>query len=127
MGQELIDNPDVDGWTFTGSHEVGMMVLRKAASGPYPKPAIVEMGGKNPTIVSKTADLNKAATGVMRAAFGLDGQKCSACSRLIVDEKVHDELMEKVVALTGKLKIGQPTEGDTNLAAVISSSSSCNY
>ena len=78
LGQTLLDHSDVNGWTFTGSHEVGMMVLRNASSGLYPKPAIIEMGGKNPTIVSKTADLDKAATGVMRAAFGLSGQKCSA-------------------------------------------------
>ena len=56
---------------------------------------------------------------MVAAAFGFQGQKCSACSRLIVDEKVHDELMAKVVDLTKKLKIGQPTEGDTNVAAVI--------
>jgi len=55
----------------------------------------------------------------VQAAFGYQGQKCSACSRLIVDEKVHDALMEKVVDLTNKLNIGQPTEGETNVAAVI--------
>ena len=65
------------------------------------------------------ADLDSAATGAVQAAFGYQGQKCSACSRLIVDEKVHDELMEKVVALTKSLKIGQPTEPDTSVAAVI--------
>jgi 1-pyrroline-5-carboxylate dehydrogenase len=118
VGQALIDNPDVDGWTFTGSHEVGMMVLRKAASGPYPKPAIVEMGGKNPTIVSKTADVDKAAMGVMRAAFGLDGQKCSACSRVYVQEEVYDQFREKLAELTRSLKVGDPTERKTYMGTV---------
>ena len=77
------------------------------------------MGGKDAIVVADDADIDSAATGIVQAAFGFQGQKCSACSRLIVDEKVHDELMEKVVAMTQKLKIGQPTEGDTNSAAVI--------
>src|SRR5205814_248582 len=63
--------------------------------------------------------LESAASGVVASAFGYQGQKCSACSRLIVDEKVHDELMSKVVELTKKLKLGLPTEADTNVAAVI--------
>jgi 1-pyrroline-5-carboxylate dehydrogenase len=74
VGQELLDNPDVDGWTFTGSYEVGMRVAKRGGEGRYPHPAIVEMGGKNPTVVSKTADINKAAMGVMRSAFGSTGK-----------------------------------------------------
>ena len=80
---------------------------------------VAEMGGKDAIIVADDADLDSAASGVVSAAFGFQGQKCSACSRLIVDEKVHDELMAKVVELTGKLVIGQPTDGSTNVAAVI--------
>lgn len=110
VGQTLLDSSDVDGWTFTGSHEVGMMVLRKAAGGPYPKPAIIEMGGKNPTIVSKTADLNKAVSGVTRAAFGMDGQKCSACSRVYVQEEIYDAFKSKLVEATRALKVGDPTQ-----------------
>jgi 1-pyrroline-5-carboxylate dehydrogenase len=113
LGQALLDSPDVNGWTFTGSHEVGMMVLRKAASGPYPRPAIIEMGGKNPTIISKTADLTKAATGVMRAAFGMNGQKCSACSRVYVEDDVYDAFKEKLVEMTKAIKVGDPTERTT--------------
>jgi 1-pyrroline-5-carboxylate dehydrogenase len=81
------------------------------------------MGGKDAIIVDAEADLEEAATGVVQAAFGFQGQKCSACSRLIVDETVHDELMEKVVALTKSLKVGSPTEGDTNMTAVINQKS----
>lgn len=118
VGQTLLDHPDVNGWTFTGSHQVGMMVLRKAASGLYPRPAIIEMGGKNPTIVSKTADVEKAATGVMRAAFGLSGQKCSACSRVYVQEEIYDAFKEKLLEVTSKAKVGDPTERDTFMGSV---------
>jgi len=113
VGQTLLDHPDVNGWTFTGSHEVGMMVLRNAAKGSYPRPAIVEMGGKNPTIVSKTANLDKAATGVMRAAFGLNGQKCSACSRVYVQEEIYDTFKEKLLEKTKAVKVGNPIDKDT--------------
>jgi 1-pyrroline-5-carboxylate dehydrogenase len=77
------------------------------------------MGGKDAIVVADDADLDSAAQGVVQAAFGYQGQKCSACSRLIVDEKVHDELLAKVVELTKNLKVGVPTEADTNVAAVI--------
>jgi 1-pyrroline-5-carboxylate dehydrogenase len=113
VGQALLDNPNVDGWTFTGSHQVGMMVLRKAVSGPYPKPAIVEMGGKNPTIVSKNADIDKAVAGVLRAAFGLDGQKCSACSRVYIQQEIYDEFKSKLAEATRAIKVGDPTRRDT--------------
>jgi 1-pyrroline-5-carboxylate dehydrogenase len=112
VGQALLDSPDVDGWTFTGSHEVGMMVLRKAMSGPYPKPAIIEMGGKNPTIVSKTANLDQAVRGVARSAFGMDGQKCSACSRVYVQEEIYESFKAKLIDATRALKVGNPTRRD---------------
>lgn len=119
VGQELLDNPDISGWTFTGSYEVGMNVVKKGGAGVYPRPAIVEMGGKNPTIVSKTADVTKAATGVMRAAFGMDGQKCSACSRVYVQEEVYDAFKDKLVELTEAAKVGDPTERHTFMGTVI--------
>lgn len=119
VGQELQENPDVAGWTFTGSYDVGMRVFRQAAQGAQPKPAIIEMGGKNPTIVSNTADLDRAVTGVYRAAFGLSGQKCSACSRVYVHEDVYDEFERKLVERTAALKIGDPTERDTFMGTVI--------
>jgi 1-pyrroline-5-carboxylate dehydrogenase len=118
VGQSLVDSLEVNGYTFTGSHEVGMMVLRKAANGPYPRPAIVEMGGKNPTIISKTADLTKAATGVMRAAFGMDGQKCSACSRVYIQEEVYDAFKAKLIDVTNAIKVGDPTERTTFMGTV---------
>lgn len=119
VGQALQDSPDVDGFTFTGSYDVGMNVFQQGGKGRYPRPAIIEMGGKNPTIVSNTADVNKAATGVMRAAFGLDGQKCSACSRVYVHEAVYDAFKAKLVDLTKAIKIGDPTARDTYMGTVI--------
>ncbi len=119
VGQELLDNPGINGWTFTGSYEVGMNVYRTAANGTYPRPAIIEMGGKNPTIVSNTADLSRAATGVMRAAFGMDGQKCSACSRVYVQEEVYDEFKEKLLEMTCAIKVADPTRRDAFMGTVI--------
>lgn len=118
-GQELLDNPGVDGFTFTGSYGVGMKVLRAAASGMTPRPAIVEMGGKNPAIVSASADLDKAAAGVMRSAFGLNGQKCSACSRAYVHGDVYDAFRQKLLDLTAQIQIGDPTERHAYMGTVI--------
>ena len=84
VGEEIQTNPDVDGILFTGSFEVGYRLYHEFPK-PYPKPVIVEMGGKNPAIVTANADLDEAAEGVMRAAFGLSGQKCSANSRVYVE------------------------------------------
>lgn len=119
LGQELQDNPDVDGWTFTGSYDVGMKILGRAASGRYQRPAIVEMGGKNPAIVSNKADIDKAAFGVMRSAFGLSGQKCSACSRVYVQEGAYESFKEKLIGLTQKIRIGDPSERGIYLGTVI--------
>ena len=74
------------GVTFTGSYETGMGIVRKLAAGRYPKPCIAEMGGKNACVVTANADLETAAAGIVRSAFGMGGQKCSALSRLYVEE-----------------------------------------
>jgi 1-pyrroline-5-carboxylate dehydrogenase len=109
VGEGLVTHPDIDGITFTGSYDVGMHILRTFAQGRYPRPVIAEMGGKNPVIVSDKADLDKAAMGVMRSAFGLQGQKCSACSRVYVHADVKDEFMNKLLALTKEINVGDPT------------------
>jgi 1-pyrroline-5-carboxylate dehydrogenase len=123
LGQALIDSPEVDGVTFTGSFDVGMKIFRDFAQGPYVRPTILELGGKNPAIVSRHADLERAAIGIMRSAFGLQGQKCSACSRIYVEEPVYDKLVTKLVELTNKLTIGDPTERSVYLGPVINRSS----
>ena len=95
-GEALVRHPGVDGITFTGSSAVGMSIIRSFASS-YPKPAICEMGGKNPVIVTAAADLDLAATGTARSAFSYAGQKCSAASRVFVDAAVVDEFVAKLV------------------------------
>src|SRR5262245_42378591 len=80
-GQELIDNKDIDGIVFTGSKEVGMKLIRDNATRAIPRPLVIEMGGKNPALIMKSADLDKATDGVMRSAFGGVGQEGSACER----------------------------------------------
>lgn len=122
-GEAMVTHPKTRFISFTGSKGVGLHINEVAAKPRdgqiWIKRVVAEMGGKDAIVVADDADLDSAASGAVSAAFGFQGQKCSACSRLIVDEKVHDELMEKVVNLTKQLKIGQPTEGDTNVAAVI--------
>ncbi len=78
LGQALVENKEVDGATFTGSFDVGMRMYRDFANRNYIRPIILELGGKNPAIVSRHANLEDAATGIVRSAFGLQGQKCSA-------------------------------------------------
>lgn len=127
LGQALIDSPEVDGVTFTGSYDVGMKIFRDFAAGRYVRPTVLELGGKNPTIVSRNANLDDAATGIVRSAFGLQGQKCSACSRIYIEEPVYDELVGKLLDLTKKLTIGDPTERPVFLGPVINQSSYEDY
>jgi 1-pyrroline-5-carboxylate dehydrogenase len=121
-GQALVD-AQVDGVAFTGSAEVGRAIARKLQEGPYARPALTEMGGKNPAIVTAAADLDKAAEGVARAAFGLSGQKCSACSRAIVIDSVHDDFLERLAAFTQQLPLGDPAERDMFLGPVVNGAS----
>ena len=123
LGQALVDSPEVDGATFTGSFDVGMKMYRDFASRNYVRPIVLELGGKNPAIVSRNANLDDAATGIVRSAFGLQGQKCSAASRVIVEEPVYDELVAKLKTLTDKLVIGDPTDQATYIGPVINSGS----
>jgi len=107
VGQALQDHPGVDGIVFTGSYEVGMRLFH-SFSKTWPRPCIVEMGGKNPAIVTQRADLDEAAEGIMRSAFGFGGQKCSANSRVYVERPVHDELVRLLVEKTEALTVGDP-------------------
>jgi 1-pyrroline-5-carboxylate dehydrogenase len=122
-GEAMTTSPKTRFISFTGSKQVGLHINEVAAKPRegqiWIKRVIAEMGGKDAIVVADDADLDSAATGAVQAAFGFQGQKCSACSRLIVDEKVHDALLQKVVELTKNLKVGMPTEADTNVAAVI--------
>lgn len=118
VGDYLVHHLDTDGVVFTGSKETGME-LHNTFSTEYPKPIITEMGGKNPTIVTSNADLDKAVEGVARSAFGFSGQKCSACSRAYVQKDIYDEFMTRLVKRTGELKVGDPTDRQVFVGPVI--------
>jgi 1-pyrroline-5-carboxylate dehydrogenase len=127
VGETLVSSPKIRFVSFTGSKNVGLHIYETAAKTVpgqiWMKRVVAEMGGKDAIIVNNDANLDDAAAGIVSSAFGFQGQKCSACSRLIVHTDVHDELMEKVVAIAKTLKIGLPTDGDTNVTAVINQKS----
>src|SRR5574340_1315805 len=118
VGKAILESNLVDGIAFTGSKEVGMTGFSTFAMNK-PRPFISEMGGKNPAIISSSADIEKATDGVMRAAFGFSGQKCSACSRVYVQKSIANKFLERLVAKTVALKIGKPWEKDTYIGPVI--------
>jgi len=127
MGQTLIESADIAGVTFTGSLPVGMKIHRQFAQGRWVRPTILEMGGKNAAIVTRNANVEDAATGITRSAFGLQGQKCSACSRALVEEAVYDELITKMIQLTRNMEIGDPTARSTAMGPVINKQSYQDY
>ncbi|HEX7398804.1 MAG TPA: aldehyde dehydrogenase family protein [Candidatus Limnocylindrales bacterium] len=118
VGEELQANPGIDGIVFTGSFDVGFELFRRFST-RFPKPCIVEMGGKNPAIVTARADLDEAAEGIVRSAFGFGGQKCSANSRVYVERSARDELVRLLVQKTEKLRIGDPLLRENWLGPVI--------
>ncbi len=119
LGEALIRNPDVGGATFTGSYEVGMHLVRTFAEGRWPRPCIAEMGGKNAAIVTRRGALDDAAIGVMRSAFGLSGQKCSACSRVYVEHTVLADFVAALHAATAAIGVGDPTDRANWMGPVI--------
>lgn len=118
-GQALIDDPGVDGLVFTGSTPVGMKMIRANAQRSFPRPLIIEMGGKNPALVMRSADLDKAAQGIVRSAFSAQGQKCSACSRVYVERTVRDQLVDRLIERTRALALGNPLERNISIGPVI--------
>ncbi len=122
ISTELLTSPDVDGLVFTGSKRVGMMAWQEAARHGRPKPMIAEMGGKNAIVVSDKADLDKAVQGVFRSAFGFQGQKCSACSRVYVHKAVAKEFTERLAKLTEAARVGLPWVKESYMGPVIDES-----
>ncbi len=118
LGQALVTCA-VDGVTFTGSFDVGAKIFRDFSNCNWVRPILLELGGKNAVIVSRHADLERAALGIVRSAFGLQGQKCSATSRLFVEEPVYDDLVDHLKSMTEKLTIGDPTDRSVYLGPVI--------
>jgi 1-pyrroline-5-carboxylate dehydrogenase len=123
IGDALVDHPMTRFVNFTGSKEVGLRIAERSAvvrpGQKWLKRAYMEMGGKDALIVDDTCDLDAAAADVVRSAFGFQGQKCSACSRLIVFSSVHDELLERVVDIASQLPVGPPS-GNHAVGPVIS-------
>lgn len=127
VGEELLENPDVDGFVFTGSKAVGMEIYRRFRNKDYPRPCIAEMGGKNAAIVMPSAKLDDAAEGVMRSAFGMAGEKCSACSRVYVHKQIQKQFIEALIEKTKSQKIGSPVERDTFLGPLINEQALTKY
>ena len=127
VGDPLITHPRIRFISFTGSKEVGLHINEEAAKPRkgqmWIKRVVAEMGGKDAIIVDRdTEDLDDAAAAVVASAFGFQGQKCSACSRLIVDEKIYDELVPKVVAKTKALRVGPPEAAESQVGPVVNES-----
>jgi 1-pyrroline-5-carboxylate dehydrogenase len=126
IGDYLVGNPRSRFIAFTGSKEVGLHInelAAKTAEGQlWIKRVVAEMGGKDTIIVDETVDLDTVAEGVTAAAFGFSGQKCSACSRVVVVDEVYDKLMERVVDRASKIRIG-PTKEQENWMGPVASKS----
>lgn len=126
VGQTLLDSPEIRGVVFTGSREVGLRVIE--SGNRFARPSIIEMGGKNPIIVSKQADLEKAVEGVARSAFGFSGQKCSAASRVFIHQSIYDEFTKRLVEWTKKnVKVGDPESKDTFMGPIVNKDAFENY
>ena len=123
VGDVVVDHPKTRFVAFTGSKEIGLRINERAAKVQegqlWIKRVIAEMGGKDAIIVADDADLDAAATGVVQSAFGFQVQKCSACSRAIIDARVYDPMVEKIAERTTKIKLGDPTDNDNTMSAVI--------
>ncbi|NJD91892.1 MAG: L-glutamate gamma-semialdehyde dehydrogenase [Geobacter sp.] len=113
MGDYLVDHPDISLIAFTGSMEIGLRIVERAAKvhpgQPNVKKIIAEMGGKNAVIIDDDADLDEAVPHILYSAFGFQGQKCSACSRVIVLDDVYDRFIERLVSMAKATKVG-PSE-----------------
>jgi 1-pyrroline-5-carboxylate dehydrogenase len=123
IGNRLVEHPKTRFISFTGSKEVGLGINERAAKASpgqvWIKRVVAEMGGKDSIVVASDADLDKAADGVVAAAFGFQGQKCSACSRAIVDAQVYDAFLAKIVERTQKLTVGSPDERGIAIGPVV--------
>jgi 1-pyrroline-5-carboxylate dehydrogenase len=123
VGDVVVDHPRTRFIAFTGSKEVGLRINERAARTQpgqlWIKRVVAEMGGKDAIIVADDADLDEAATGVVQSAFGFQGQKCSACSRAIIDARVYDPMIEKIAERAARIKLGDPVDNANTMSAVI--------
>jgi 1-pyrroline-5-carboxylate dehydrogenase len=127
IGDHIVAHPRIRFICFTGSKEVGLGINELAAKTQpgqiWIKRVVAEMGGKDAIIVDSEANVDEAVEGVALAAFGYQGQKCSACSRAIVDASIHDEFVEKLVARSSEITIGPVTDQNNFMGAVINQAS----
>jgi len=126
VGDELVTNAGADGILFTGSREVGFDIFRKF-SRSYPKPCIAEMGGKNSAVIAASADLEASTDGVLKSAFGLQGQKCSACSRVYMHKLLARPFTDLLVEKTNRIAIGDPVKKENWLGPVINKAAHDKY
>ena len=126
FGNALVAHPKTRFIAFTGSREVGLQINSMAAQTQpgqiWIKRAILEMGGKDSILVDADADLDAAVEGVAASAFGFQGQKCSACSRAIVDERIYDKFIERLQARAEKITVG-PAEANPGMGPVVNQAS----
>ncbi len=123
VGDVVVDHPKTRYVAFTGSREVGLRINERASKVNegqiWIKRVVAEMGGKDAIIVADDANLDEAAMGVVQSAFGFQGQKCSACSRAIIDARVYEPMLQKIVERTEKIKLGDPGDPTSTMSAVI--------
>ncbi|MBB3712642.1 aldehyde dehydrogenase (NAD+) [Limimaricola variabilis] len=117
VGAEILDNPEIDAVSFTGSVETGRMVAEKCVA--QMKKVQLEMGGKNPLVVLDDADLDTAVDCALNGAFFSTGQRCTASSRLIVTEAIHDRFVEALTEKLRALKVGDPMDGAVHIGPVV--------
>ena len=127
VGSPLTSHESVKGVVFTGSREVGLDIERTFVEQGKRGPVIAELGGKNPVIVSESADLEKAVNGVLMGAFSFSGQKCSATSRVYVHEDHAAEFTDRLVAATEELTVGPPEDLETVVSPIIDEKSVDRY
>ncbi len=127
VGDELSISEDVSGIAFTGSRETGMRMAANSYSHGTQKIFVVEMGGKNPAIVSKYAEIGDAVEGIVSAAFGFAGQKCSALSRVYVHESIKEVFISKLLERVRSLKIGNPLQKENYIGPLISEGAYSRY
>ena len=127
VGAHLVSHPDIHLIAFTGSQAVGCWIYAEAAKlrpgQHHLKRVIAEMGGKNAIIVDESADLDQAIQGIIQSAFSFSGQKCSACSRLIVLESIHDSVVKRLTAAMASLAVGDPQDPGFRVGPVIDAES----
>src|SRR5262249_54428792 len=120
----LVQHPQTRFVAFTGSRDVGLRINELAARHQpgqiWIKRVIAEMGGKDAIIVDANANVDQAVEGVAVSAFGYQGQKCSACSRAIVDQKIYDEFLDKLKARAAKIRVGAAEDPESHMGPVIS-------